>query len=51
MRNLMLILLAAALAVPAMAEITIEVVENGDPCKVDITYSCTDGDAAGGFDD
>ena len=48
MRKLMLIALVAALAVPAMAEVTIEVVENGDPCKVDITYSCTGGDASVG---
>ena len=47
MRKLMLILLVAALAVPAMAQVTISVSDNGDG-TVDIDYACTDGDAAGG---
>ena len=49
MRKLMLVMLVAALAVPAMADVEISVVQNeSDPCTANINYSCTGADASSG---
>ena len=46
MRKLMLMLLVAVMAAPAMAAVTISAVANGE-CGFDINYACTDADADG----
>ncbi len=47
MRKLMLVMLVAAMAVPAMADVEIIVSDNGDASTADILYVCTGGDADG----